>query len=83
MNTTRPDYRTCSTRAFAAEIFSVARRFGPPATWLGRLAALLALWHQRARQRSRLAELDDRLLQDIGKTREQAIVEAGKPFWQP
>lgn len=83
MNATRPEYRTCSTGAIAAEPFPVARRSGPPTIWLARLAALLALWHQRARQRSRLAELDDRLLEDIGKTRKQAIVEAGKPFWQP
>jgi len=30
-----------------------------------------------------LAELDNRLLQDIGKTRREAIDEAGKPFWRP
>ena len=83
MNVTRPEYRTCSTRAVAAELISVAPRFGPPATWLARLAALLILWCQRARQRARLAELDDRLLHDIGKTRKEAIDEASKPFWRP
>ena len=41
---------------------------------------LFALW---ARQRSRaaLARLDERLLADIGLTREQADTEAAKPFW--
>jgi uncharacterized protein YjiS (DUF1127 family) len=29
-----------------------------------------------------LAELDDRLLKDIGKTRKEAIAEAAKPFWK-
>ena len=83
MKTTRPEPGTCSEKTVAAENLSVARRFGPPTIWLDGLVALLVLWYERARQRSRLAELDDHLLQDIGKTREQALVEAGKPFWQP
>ena len=83
MTGTRPEYRICSTRALAAERLAVPRRVGPPARWPGRLAALLILWYQRARQRSQLAELDDHLLDDIGKTRKQAIEEAGKPFWRP
>jgi uncharacterized protein YjiS (DUF1127 family) len=55
----------------------VARRLG-----LARLAALLVVWYQRAQQRSRLAELDDRLLQDIGKSPKEAKEEASKPFWR-
>ncbi len=36
-----------------------------------------------ARQQTRraLAQLDDRMLADVGITREQALREAGKPFW--
>ncbi|SIO56638.1 Uncharacterized conserved protein YjiS, DUF1127 family [Rhodovulum sp. ES.010] len=34
-----------------------------------------------ARQRRRLAELDDALLRDIGLTREQARAEARRPIW--
>jgi uncharacterized protein YjiS (DUF1127 family) len=36
----------------------------------------------RSRQRQALAQLDDRLLEDIGVTRQQAIAEAAKPFWK-
>lgn len=36
----------------------------------------------RARQREALSSLDDRLLDDIGVTRQQANVEAAKPFWE-
>jgi uncharacterized protein YjiS (DUF1127 family) len=35
----------------------------------------------RSRQRDALAELDDRLIEDIGVTRQQANAEAAKPFW--
>ena len=38
--------------------------------------------HSRSRQRRQLLLLDDRLLQDIGLTWEQAKQEARKPFWQ-
>ena len=46
------------------------------------LAALLRLWHQRARQRRQLMRLDDKLLKDIGLTRCDAETEATKPFWR-
>ena len=36
---------------------------------------------EKARQRGILMELDDRLLEDIGLTREQAVREARKRFW--
>jgi uncharacterized protein YjiS (DUF1127 family) len=39
-------------------------------------------WMERSRQRKHLALLDDRLLKDIGYTREQAIKEVAKPFWK-
>ncbi|WP_438826861.1 DUF1127 domain-containing protein [Rhodovulum iodosum] len=34
-----------------------------------------------ARQRRRLAELDDALLRDIGLTRQDALSEARRPVW--
>lgn len=43
----------------------------------------LAAAHRRYRQRRALLRLDDRLLNDIGVTREQALDEACKPFWRP
>jgi uncharacterized protein YjiS (DUF1127 family) len=36
----------------------------------------------RSRQREALSRLDDRDLNDIGATRQQANAEAAKPFWQ-
>jgi uncharacterized protein YjiS (DUF1127 family) len=38
-------------------------------------------WQERARQRRRLAELDDRMLKDIGLTRADVSREVEKPFW--
>jgi uncharacterized protein YjiS (DUF1127 family) len=46
------------------------------------LVATLKIWHARARQRRRLAMLDDQLLKDIGLTRCDAEMEAAKPFWR-
>ena len=37
---------------------------------------------ERHRQRKRLAELDPRLLRDIGVSAEDAWQEARRPFWQ-
>jgi uncharacterized protein YjiS (DUF1127 family) len=36
----------------------------------------------RSRQREVLSTLDDRLLEDIGVTQQQANAEAAKPFWR-
>ena len=58
-----------------------------PVSWnkamlLGRQArALMATWSSRARQRQALARLDDRLLADIGLTREAQILKCSKRFW--
>jgi uncharacterized protein YjiS (DUF1127 family) len=38
--------------------------------------------YDRQLQRRRLLELDDRMLSDIGVSREQAETEGRKPFWQ-
>lgn len=54
-------------------------------TGIVRFVAMLRLlrrWYARYRQRRDLGELDDRLLDDIGVTREQADEERGKPFWR-
>lgn len=44
--------------------------------------ALLRAWRQRARSRRDLAQLDARLLRDIGLERAVAMREACKPFWR-
>jgi uncharacterized protein YjiS (DUF1127 family) len=48
-----------------------------------RLAATWRVWRQRAEQRRQLLRLDDRMLRDIGVSREMAEKEASKPFWRP
>jgi uncharacterized protein YjiS (DUF1127 family) len=45
-----------------------------------RARALVAAWRSLARQRQALARLDDRLLADIGLTREAQMVECSKLF---
>jgi uncharacterized protein YjiS (DUF1127 family) len=42
----------------------------------------LRRWRELARQRRQLAELDDRLLRDIGLTRADVGAELRKPFWR-
>jgi uncharacterized protein YjiS (DUF1127 family) len=49
---------------------------------LVKAADTLLLWRKRARDRRLLAELDDRLLGDIGISRGDAIYEMDKPFWR-
>jgi uncharacterized protein YjiS (DUF1127 family) len=48
---------------------------------LARLGNLAWTWFQRTRQRNQLAELDPRMLKDIGLTREQVRVECAKAIW--
>jgi uncharacterized protein YjiS (DUF1127 family) len=48
----------------------------------GPIIGVLLAWQERAEQRRRLAEMDERLLADIGVDRAAAFVEAGKPFWR-
>ncbi|MBO6724840.1 MAG: DUF1127 domain-containing protein [Rhizobiaceae bacterium] len=44
--------------------------------------SLLARWYDRHLQRRVLAELDARMLADIGLTPNEAAREARKPFWR-
>ena len=50
--------------------------------WGLRLLRWYARCSERSRQRQALAELDDHFLKDIGKTRQEAMTEAAKPFWK-
>jgi uncharacterized protein YjiS (DUF1127 family) len=45
------------------------------------ILALVADWQARRRQLQSLARLDDRLLADIGLTRERQSHECSKTFW--
>lgn len=50
--------------------------------WGTRFFSWCARCSERSRQRQALAELDDHHLKDIGKTRQEAMAEAAKPFWK-
>jgi uncharacterized protein YjiS (DUF1127 family) len=49
---------------------------------LSSLASGIAVWLNRQQGRRDLSELDDRLLADVGISREDALCEARKPFWR-
>jgi uncharacterized protein YjiS (DUF1127 family) len=49
---------------------------------LGAAVSAISSWLERARMRRHLLMLDDRLLRDIGVTRQQVWTEAEKPFWR-
>ena len=66
-------------RRFYGDVPALTERAG---TWFGRALDVLLLWHERARQRRQLAELDDFMLRDIGVGRADAVGEALKPFWR-
>jgi uncharacterized protein YjiS (DUF1127 family) len=52
-----------------------------PAKWPAAISALLLRWLELSRQRRDLAQLDNRLLRDIGVDRIDAVREARRPFW--
>jgi len=43
---------------------------------------ILLLWQRRANERHALAQLDDKLLRDLGLGRAAVAWEARKPFWR-
>ena len=53
-----------------------------PAAPLRRWLRVLGAWIERSRQRHALADLDNRLLDDVGITRSAAAREIAKPFWR-
>ncbi|MEQ8707630.1 MAG: DUF1127 domain-containing protein [Rhodospirillales bacterium] len=48
--------------------------------WTG-IGSMLRAACERNRSRRMLAELDDRLLRDVGLTRDEAVAEFRKSFW--
>lgn len=49
---------------------------------LTRIVEVVSQWHQRAASRRELAQLDDRMLHDIGITSADVDSEVSKPFWK-
>ena len=45
-------------------------------------ANMLILWQQRISARRAMAEMDDRIADDIGLSRQEILLEASKPFWK-
>lgn len=43
---------------------------------------ILATWRRRAKERRELANLDHRMVHDLGISRAQIQFEANKPFWR-
>ncbi len=62
----------------------------PTAAWFGeilldavtRALRTLLTWQERDRQRRALAQLDARMLKDVGLSRAEVAMELRKPFWQ-
>jgi uncharacterized protein YjiS (DUF1127 family) len=69
---------TRSRSAFATTVQPAAVGVPSPFGWL----QVLGQMHDRWRQRQALLDLDDRLLEDIGITRDEAERAARKPFWK-
>jgi uncharacterized protein YjiS (DUF1127 family) len=49
---------------------------------LASLTDTIVIWLNRRQGRRDLSELDDRLLADVGISRQDAVCEARKPFWR-
>lgn len=67
-------------------LLHAAARFLPslpsPIQALVRVANVLAVWENRARERKTLAEMPPNLLKDIGISRVDVQREIDKPFWR-
>ena len=50
--------------------------------WSAPILVLVKGWIARSEQRRALADLDDHLLRDIGRSRQEARRETAKWFWQ-
>jgi uncharacterized protein YjiS (DUF1127 family) len=49
---------------------------------VARVFEILKVWQQRNTGRIRLRDIDERMLRDIGITRQDALREFNKPFWR-
>jgi len=79
MQTSYSHVRPCIDAAYATHPLSRPRQSTGGELYVR--AGVIKTWLQRSRQRRALAELDDRILCDIGVTRSQAQREAAKPCW--
>jgi uncharacterized protein YjiS (DUF1127 family) len=61
---------------------SVPRGVTARSRWVLEALREVGVWFARSRERHALAELDHRLLADIGVPPDAATREAAKPFWR-
>ena len=82
---------SCGSKTCASAEIPRHREIIALASWLARAMCAMIdrarrrqLWFEleKTRQRGLLKDLDDRMLKDLGITREQADREARKPFWR-
>ena len=74
-----------STRQSVATRGTQTLQTRPIGTLLSRLFLIVTLpiiWHERGCHRRDLLMIEERLLRDVGLTRQDIEREAGKPFWQ-
>ncbi|MEM6480999.1 MAG: DUF1127 domain-containing protein [Pseudomonadota bacterium] len=74
-----------STMSHRAALAQLSARSSLPAVSrvAVRIAWVCAVWVHRRRSRNHLADLDPRMLNDIGMTPREAHTEAHKWFWRP
>ena len=72
---------TTGDKSGSIHLGPTGRKVGAPLSF--RVVDLMLSWVERARQRRHLAELDDRLLRDIGVSRAEVEAEISRPFWRP
>lgn len=63
-------------------LFKVRNSFLKPAFSVASCYKLVLLWQRRSTTRRQLQSLSDAQLLDIGISREEAVKEAGKAFWE-
>ena len=73
--------KTMNTSAFQAPELS-GGAIGALVDGFSSIAATALGWNRRAMDRARLRDMPEHLLRDMGITRQDAEIEAGKPFWK-
>ena len=63
----------------SAGTFSIIERVEGFAIAVGKV---IQMWARRSKDRRMLAQMSEHLLEDIGVTRYEVSIEAGKYFWQ-
>ncbi|MDH5354689.1 MAG: DUF1127 domain-containing protein [Gammaproteobacteria bacterium] len=77
--TTAKMYHIIDDLAISEAIYSIVRRSEEA---VNSLMNTLKVWSARAADRRQLAQMNDRLLADIGLSRSDIYVEVNKHFWQ-